>query len=114
LSLLPGEIVYGGDDFALGREPIQGLFRKDQLAIDFHFENSATGRDELRGDLELSLDFISQTGRLGSVVSNLAILDGDLHGDPSRQRSTINQNWIRGLGQAARVFSKESGENSSM
>ena len=81
---LPGENIYCGDDFTLVGESVQGFFRKDQLAVDFHLENPAAGSDELRGELEMFLDFVSQTGCLGSVVSNLAILDGDLHGDPSR------------------------------
>ncbi len=39
---LTGEFFDGGHDFPLAGETVQGLLRKDQLAIDFHLENPAT------------------------------------------------------------------------
>lgn len=70
------------DDFAVLGEAVQRFFREHQLAVDFYFENAAARGDEFRFDLKGILDFACQTGGARFVVSDLAVFDGYLHGDP--------------------------------
>jgi len=56
-----------------------GMLRKEALAIDRHIENSAAAGLELGFDAECLLEFRSQTGRSGLIISDRAVFDVDLH-----------------------------------
>lgn len=53
---------------------------KDALFVDENVELTAAAGIELGFDTEFVFKLRSQTGRAGQVVSNLAVLDADLHG----------------------------------
>jgi len=63
------------------------VFGKYQFAVGGHVEYAPCALDELRFDAELRLDFSCQTDSPRAIVSDAAILDGDLHGHPRPLRS---------------------------
>jgi len=77
-----GAFLKNGEYFILRGEAVLGLFGKNQVAVDSYFKYAATGGDQLGFDSETGLDLSRQTGGAGFVVSNLAVLDQDLHGHP--------------------------------
>jgi hypothetical protein len=54
--------------------------RIDELSVDLHIEDPSGTGDQLGFDSELLLDRAGQTGGDGIIVSDLAELDGDVHG----------------------------------
>lgn len=61
------------------------------LAVDEDVELAATAGVELSHDAEFVLQFRSQTGRAGEVVSNLAVFDADLHGEDFSNRRRFSR-----------------------
>jgi hypothetical protein len=78
------------DLFGLGEAPFLVL-RKEELAVHGHVENAASAVDEDGIDSEFLLDGGRETRSPWLIVSNHAILDGDVH----RKRT-----WTRGRGNA--------------
>ena len=76
------ELVDFREDLRLFRKPVQGLLGENQIPVDFHLENPSARGDEFRFHLVSIPDGARQTGGAWFVVSNLAVFDGDLHGDP--------------------------------
>jgi hypothetical protein len=69
-------------DFVVVADVAPGpVLRPDQVPVDRHVEDAAVAGDEPGLDLEFLLDRGRQTGGDGIVVSDAAVLDGDLH-DP--------------------------------
>ena len=61
--------------------PLQGLLGEDQFAVEAHLKDPATGGDHLHlGIGELAAQLGGQTGSPGLVVSDDAVLNGDMHG----------------------------------
>jgi hypothetical protein len=60
-------------------EAAQGFLAEDQLTVDLDLEDAAAGGDQTGFGAKAIFQIGSQTGRLGFVVSNLAVLDGDFH-----------------------------------
>jgi len=56
------------------------LLGKNELVVHFDLEDPAGSLDELGPDAELSLDLFRQTGGSRVVVSDGAVLDGDVRG----------------------------------
>jgi hypothetical protein len=67
-------------DFAGFRESAGRLLGEDELAVDRDLEDSSGSFDELGFGAELLLDLFRQTGGTRVVVSDGAVLDGDLRG----------------------------------
>jgi hypothetical protein len=68
------------------------VFGVDQRAVDLHVEDAAVAGDELGLRAELRFDRVRQTGGDGIVVSDLAELDGHVHGRPPREsRDSLRQ-----------------------
>ena len=74
------DLLYGREDLLLRGEAVQSFLGKGQPAVDFHFEDSPVRGDEFGFNLESALDGVRQTGGAWLIVSNLAVLDGYLHG----------------------------------
>jgi hypothetical protein len=61
-------------------EAVLLLLREDEVAVDRDLEDATVPPDELRGEAELMLDVVRQTGGSGEVASSLAVLDRYLVG----------------------------------
>ncbi len=71
----------GVDDFLVGRKTVGCRLGKGQAAIDFDFEHTAPGLDQI--DLSRWVGFENQFSRLTgawSVISLPAVFDLDFHG----------------------------------
>ena len=83
-----GELARSGgqgvDDLVPLGEAAGFVFGEDHLAVGFDVEDPFTPGDQLRIDSEAVFDLGRQTGGAWLVVSNLAVIDGDLHGGYSR------------------------------
>ncbi len=62
------------------REAVEGLLAEDEVAVDLDLEDATAGGDQFGLQVVALAQLIRQTGGTGLVVSNLAVLDGDLHG----------------------------------
>src|SRR5688572_413445 len=78
-----GPLQLAQDLAGLG-EPSDILLREDHLSVDRHLEHTAVSRDELGVNPEVLLQLGRQTGGPGLVASFVAVLDPDVHGEPSR------------------------------
>lgn len=61
--------------------------REDELSVDLHVENAPSALDELRRTSKLVCEFRGHPGRVGLVVSDDAVFDGDVHGSNSIRRA---------------------------
>lgn len=73
---------------ALVRESTLIVLRIDESIVHGHIEYSTLTANELHLDSELLLDRSRQTGSSWKVVSNDAILDGDLHLESPKRYSS--------------------------
>jgi HD superfamily phosphohydrolase len=67
------------DDFSILGEALERLLGEDELAVDGHLEDAASAGFEARLDGEFPLEFGGQPGRLGKVISHLAVFDLHVH-----------------------------------
>jgi hypothetical protein len=70
------------DDLFLVREASLVVLGENLLIAGDDLEDAAAAADELRLDAELRFDFGRQTGGPRKVVSNAAVMDGDVHRFP--------------------------------
>jgi hypothetical protein len=76
------EFVETRKDLIILGKAVQLFLGEDEFSIGDHLENSAPGRDERGYGVVTPLNVGRQTGGLGSVVSNLAVFDGNPHDRP--------------------------------
>ena len=70
------------EDFRLGGKAAFVVFGEDFLAVDRDDEDAAASPDDLRFDAQFFFDLSRQTGGSGEVVSNAAVVDSNVHGEP--------------------------------
>ena len=74
-----GQVRKTGKNFSGFREAVFRLFGKDQFVIGNNLKDTTARGNEFGFDAQFFFDLCRQTDGLGFVVSDLAILDGDLH-----------------------------------
>lgn len=83
------------DDLALVGEPACFEFGVNQLSVRDNIEDTFASRDQLSVHTEGAVQFLRQTGGIGSVVSLGTVMDFDLHDTPPGQLLLQVENDIR-------------------
>jgi hypothetical protein len=70
------------EDLLFRREACFLLLGKENVIVRGDYENAAAAAYELALDTQCLLDLGRQTGGPGKVVSNAAVVDSNVHGNP--------------------------------